>query len=251
MLCARRFVSFTIAKGRKYVLPLRTLHGSASQQQLDLQGVYPPISTPFTNDGKLEVDYQKLAKNMEFYDKSPLRGYLVQGSNGEYIYLTAAERVEMVRRVRQMVPTRRLVLAGSGCESTAATILLTSQMADAGADAVVVVTPCYYKAAMNDAAMVAHYTAVADASPVPVILYSVPANTGLDLGVSAVTQLAQHPNIIGVKDSGGRHRQAGTAGREHQRPAVPSAGWLGWVSTSLAAGRLCGRYLRAGQCAAG
>lgn len=203
MLSARRLAAWAIAQQTKYITPSRKLASSAPVSQLDLKGVYPPISTPFTNDSKLEIDFKQLAVNMTFYAKSPLRGYLVQGSNGEYIYLSAAERVEMVRRVRQMVPAERLVLAGSGCESTADTVQLTAQMADAGADAVVVVTPCYYKASMNDAAMVAHYTAVADASPVPVVLYSVPANTGLDLSVAAVTQLARHPNIIGVKDSGG------------------------------------------------
>uniref|UniRef100_A0A4W5JBL2 4-hydroxy-2-oxoglutarate aldolase, mitochondrial n=1 Tax=Hucho hucho TaxID=62062 RepID=A0A4W5JBL2_9TELE len=117
-------------------------------------------------------------------------GLVVQGSNGEYPYLTDEERVE-------------LVMAGSGCESTKATVVMTDRMAGAGADLVLVVTPCFYKGMMDSRALVHHFTQVADSSPVPVVLYSVPANTGLDLPVDAVVRLAQHPNILGLKDSGG------------------------------------------------
>ncbi|XP_043234348.1 4-hydroxy-2-oxoglutarate aldolase, mitochondrial-like isoform X2 [Amphibalanus amphitrite] len=195
---ARRFLAASSVMQRQFV---RSISKSVRLHQLDLKGIYPPICTPFTDDGKFDINYEKLAENMKVYQQSPLRGYLVQGSNGEYIYLTPSERVELVRRVRPLVTDGRLLLAGSGCESTAETVELSQQMAEAGADALVVVTPCYYKASMNDAAMVAHYTAVADASPVPVILYSVPANTGINLSVEAVTQLAPHPNIIGIKDS--------------------------------------------------
>ena len=109
----------------------------------------------------------------------------------------------MVRAVRQHLAPGQLLLAGSGCESTWETIKMTEAMADAGCDAVVVITPCYYKSGMSSEALEAHYTAVADASPVPVILYSVPANTVLDLPPQTVVKLAAHPNIHGIKDSGG------------------------------------------------
>ncbi|XP_040217155.1 4-hydroxy-2-oxoglutarate aldolase, mitochondrial isoform X2 [Rana temporaria] len=140
---------------------------------------------------------------LSIYSATPLRGFVVQGSNGEYAYLSREERLEVVRKVREVVPKDKLLIAGSGCESTQATVKMTLEMADAGAEAVLVVTPCYYKGRMNSPALIHHYTEVADASPVPVILYSVPANTGLDLPVDAVVTLAQHPNIIGIKDSGG------------------------------------------------
>ena len=106
-------------------------------------------------------------------------------------------------QVRKYASKDKLVLAGSGCESTAQTIALTAAMAEAGADAAVVVTPCYFKAKMNGAALKAHFLAVADASPIPVVLYSVPANTGIDLPVDVVAELAKHPNIVGMKESGG------------------------------------------------
>ncbi|XP_036401408.1 4-hydroxy-2-oxoglutarate aldolase, mitochondrial [Megalops cyprinoides] len=178
----------------------RTAAQSAGQR-MDIRGIYPPIATPFTE--KEEVDYQKLHDNLQKYAKMPFRGLVVQGSNGEYPYLTAEERVEVVRRVREALPREKLVMAGSGCESTMATVQMTEQMVQAGADAVLVVTPCYYRGRMDSKALIHHYTQVADSSPVPVVLYSVPANTGLDLPVDAVVALSQHPNIVGLKDSGG------------------------------------------------
>ncbi len=97
----------------------------------------------------------------------------------------------------------KLVLAGSGCESTRATIQMTADMAEAGADAAVVITPSYFKTKMTGPVLEQHFTAVANASPIPVVLYSVPANTGIDLPVDVVTRLSRHPNIVGIKDSGG------------------------------------------------
>ncbi|NXG44425.1 HOGA1 protein, partial [Psilopogon haemacephalus] len=168
---------------------------------LDLRGIFPPLATPFS--AMLEVDYVQLEGNLRRYASIPFRGLVVLGSNGEYPYLAAHERLDVVRCVRQALPRDRLLLAGSGCESTQATIKLTVSMAEAGADVALVVTPYYYRGAMTSTALVQHYTEVADASPIPVVLYSVPANTGLDLPLEAVLILAQHPNIVGIKDSGG------------------------------------------------
>ncbi|XP_077575350.1 4-hydroxy-2-oxoglutarate aldolase, mitochondrial [Stigmatopora nigra] len=174
---------------------------SSAGVRLDLSGVYPPIATPFTE--REDVDYDKLEHNLQKYAQIPFKGLVVQGSNGEYPYLTEEERVEVVKRVRHSMPANKLLIAGSGCESTRATLDLTSKMAAAGADAVLVVTPCFYKGKMDTIALVQHFTKVADNSKVPVILYSVPANTGLELPVDAVVHLSQHPNIAGLKDSGG------------------------------------------------
>merc|ERR1719193_839195 len=105
--------------------------------------------------------------------------------------------------VKEKAGPGKLVLAGSGCESTLETIQVTQAMAEAGADVAVVITPCYYKGKMTGPVLEAHYTAVADASPIPVVLYSVPANTAIDLPVETVARLAKHDNIIGMKESGG------------------------------------------------
>ncbi|XP_063261574.1 4-hydroxy-2-oxoglutarate aldolase, mitochondrial isoform X2 [Prinia subflava] len=172
-----------------------------SEPSLNLGGIFPPLTTPFSPTQ--EVDYAQLEGNLHRYASTPFRGLVALGSNGEYPYLTSRERVEVVSCVRRALPRDRLLLAGSGCESTQATIELTVSMAEAGADVALVVTPCYYRGAMTTAALVHHYTEVGDASPIPVVLYSVPANTGLDLPMEAVITLAQHPNIIGIKDSGG------------------------------------------------
>ncbi|KAM6266162.1 4-hydroxy-2-oxoglutarate aldolase, mitochondrial [Porphyrio hochstetteri] len=171
------------------------------EHTLDLRGIFPPLATPFSPTQ--EVDYAQLEGNLRRYASIPFRGLVALGSNGEYPYLAHRERLELVSCVRRALPKDRLLLAGSGCESTQATIELTVSMAEAGADAVLVVTPCYYRGAMTNAALIHHYTEVANASPIPVVLYSVPANTGLDLSLEAVLTLAQHPNIVGIKDSGG------------------------------------------------
>ncbi|XP_035167727.1 4-hydroxy-2-oxoglutarate aldolase, mitochondrial isoform X1 [Oxyura jamaicensis] len=193
---------------------------------LDLGGIFPPLATPFS--ALQEVDYAQLEANLRRYASIPFRGLVVLGSSGEYPYLAPRERLEVLSCVRRALPRDRLLLAGSGCESTQATVELTVSMAEAGADAALVVTPCYYRGAMSAAALVRHYTEVAEASPIPVVLYSVPANTGLELPLEAVLTLAQHPNVIGIKDSGGDVSEAGlargTRGWPQTRPrATPRA----------------------------
>jgi len=173
----------------------------STAQRLDLSGIYPPISTPFNQDES--IAYDKLKSNLEIWDKIPFRGYVVQGSNGEYVYLSVEERVEMVKRVREIIPSDKLIIAGSGCESTSHTIEMTQKMATAGADAALVITPFYFKNGMNNEALYKHFTQVADKSPIPVIVYNVPPNTGLDMDPDLIIKLSTHPNIIGLKDSAG------------------------------------------------
>lgn len=168
---------------------------------LDLCGVFPPIPTPFHDDERLALD--QLQRNLERWNQFDLRGYVVGGSNGEFVYLSNQERLEVVRAARQTIPAERLLIAGSGAESTAQTIALSQGMAQAGADAVIVVTPSYYRGRLDSQAFENHYRRIAAASPVPVLLYSVPANTGIELPAEAVIRLAQEPNILGMKDSGG------------------------------------------------
>lgn len=168
---------------------------------LSLAGVYPPISTPFKENE--DIDWDKLHENMMKWNQFPFRGYVVQGSNGEYVSFSAEERVEVIRRVKADIPEGRILVAGSSCEGTRETISLTRKMAEAGADVVLVLPPCYFKSSMTGAAMQRHFIAVADASPVPVVLYNMPANTGLDIPPEVCVALAGHPNCIGLKDSGG------------------------------------------------
>jgi 4-hydroxy-2-oxoglutarate aldolase len=168
---------------------------------MKLSGNYPAVPTPFQETG--EVDFEHLRFNIEKLNTLPLAGYVIGGSNGEFAYLSVDERVEVVKAVKEWLPQDRVLLAGAGMESTQATIALTIRMAEAGAHAVLVVTPHYFTGKMTADALENHYRAVAEVSPIPVLLYSVPANTGLILPAEAVLRLAPHPNIIGMKDSGG------------------------------------------------
>jgi len=168
---------------------------------LSLAGVYPPLATPFNENE--DIAFDKLHDNMMKLNQIPFRGCVVGGSNGEYTSLSSEERVEVIRRVKADLPAGRVLMAGSSCEGTRQTIELTKKMAEAGADCVLVLPPCYFKSAMTGAAMKKHFLAVADVSPVPVVLYNMPANTGLDIPPDVCIACADHANIIGLKDSGG------------------------------------------------
>jgi len=174
--------------------------------QIDLNGIFPPIPTPFVDD---DVAYDKLASNIEKWSQSGLKGLVVMGSNGEYVYLSEDEKRTLVEKTVQMTPEHMLVIAGTGCESTQETIELTRDCADRGAHAALVVTPHYYSGRMNEAAMLAYFTAVADQSPIPILLYNVPKFTHVNMTFRLVSQLSSHPNIVGIKDSTGNVIQLG------------------------------------------
>jgi len=167
---------------------------------LNLTGIYPPIATPFT-DG--EVDYAGLAHNTRRWMTTGLRGLLALGSNGEAACVDEDEAERIVATVREGVPRDRVLLAGTGRQSTRATIAATQRAATAGADAVLVLTPFYFKSQMTHDALVTHYRAVADASPVPVLLYNFTNVTGMNLTPDTVAALSAHSNIVGIKDSNG------------------------------------------------
>ncbi len=165
---------------------------------MNLSGVFPPIPTPFTNDA---VDHRALAGNVSRWMQTRLAGLVVLGSNGEAPLLDDAEATAIIETVRAHVPRDRTLIAGVGRESTAATIEAARGAARIGADAVLVRTPSYYKNVMTSDAFVRHYTAVADASPLPVLLYNVTMYTGVNLVPETVARLATHGNIIGMKES--------------------------------------------------
>jgi len=167
---------------------------------MDLSGIYPPIATPFKND---EVDYAGLAHNVKRWMGTGLRGLLALGSNGEAASVDEDEAERIVATVREGVPRDRVLLAGTGRQSTRAAIAATRRAAKAGADAVLVLTPFYFKAQMTPDALTDHYRAIADASPVPVLLYNFTNVTGLNMAPDTVAALSAHPNIIGLKDSNG------------------------------------------------
>ena len=170
-----------------------------------IAGVYPPIATPF--DGRGHLDEVALAENIVRWNPTGLSGYVVAGSNGESAYLEPDEVARAVRIVRSAALPEQTVIAGTGRESTAGTIALTLAAAEAGADVALVVTPFFYGGEMTPAALTRHFIAVADASPVPVLIYNVPKFTHLNIDAATVASLAAHDNIVGVKDSSGNIAQ--------------------------------------------
>jgi 4-hydroxy-2-oxoglutarate aldolase len=169
--------------------------------EMNLRGVFAPIPTPFDSDERF--DPRRLKAAMARWSASPIAGIVVLGSTGEAVLIDEDESDRVIAATREALASGRPLIAGTGRESTAATIRATKRAADLGADAVLVRTPGFFKPQMTADAFVRHYTAVAEASPVPVILYNFTAMTGVNLTPAAVSRLAAHPNIVGAKESGG------------------------------------------------
>jgi 4-hydroxy-2-oxoglutarate aldolase len=174
---------------------------------MDFSGIYPPVVTPFDERG--EVSYDRFEENLEKWSSTGLAGFVIFGSNGEYVFLTAEEKLKLIERAAKTVPGGKKIIAGTGCESTRDTISLTNAAADAGAAAALIVTPCYYSDKMSKKALLNHYITVADNSKIPVLLYNVPKYTGVNMAPDLVAELSKHPNIVGIKDSTGNVAQLG------------------------------------------
>lgn len=176
----------------------------ADRARVDLSGTFLPVTTPFdpvTGD----IDVVAFRSNLRSWLEHPIRGILISGSTGESVLLDEAERVALIEAASDVVPQDRIVIAGTGGESTRHTIRMTEQAAAAGADAVLVSPPAFFKGAMSPRVLARHYRAVAEASPVPVLVYQVPLRLStLDLPTGLVAELSQHPNIVGIKDSRGK-----------------------------------------------
>ncbi len=167
---------------------------------MKLHGVMPPITTPFQN-GKLASD--KLKKNFQKWNQTGLSGYLVLGSNGEAVYLNEREKIKVIEVSRESIPKSKIMMVGTGMESTQETIRFTNQAAKLGADCALVVTPSYFKGSMKPQILYDHFISVAESSKIGILIYNVPQFTGINLGPEWVAKLSEHPNIIGIKDSSG------------------------------------------------
>jgi 4-hydroxy-2-oxoglutarate aldolase len=165
-----------------------------------IKGIFAPIPTPFVDE---EIAFDKLEENLGKWGRTGLAGAVVMGSNGEAPYLEEDEKVELWAFTRKHLPKGKMLIAGTGQETTRATVRVTKKAADVGASAALVITPSYFKANMKEPALERFYKDVADVSPIPVFIYNMPGNTGVNLSCSLVVRLSQHPNIVGVKDSSG------------------------------------------------
>jgi 4-hydroxy-2-oxoglutarate aldolase len=166
-----------------------------------LQGVFAPVVTPF--DRKGEIDEGLFRQNLQKLAGIGLAGVLVAGSTGEAPYLTEGERLRLVEVARGLVRPPEILIAGTGLESTAATVRLSQETVARGADAVLVLTPNYYKSEMDADTLAAHYRAVARQVERPVIIYSIPQFTGLHLEPATLGKLSYIPNVVGLKESSG------------------------------------------------
>jgi dihydrodipicolinate synthase/N-acetylneuraminate lyase len=166
-----------------------------------LQGIFPPITTPFYADGS--VYFKKIESNVERYSRTPVAGIVVLGSTGEAILLSDQERRDALKVAREAAAPNKVLIAGTGIESAIETLRLTEYAADLGYDVAMVRTPHYYKKQMPSANILAFYRTVADRSPLPVIIYNFPQATGYDMPAELVIELAEHPNLIGIKESSG------------------------------------------------
>src|ERR1700692_4218895 len=166
-----------------------------------LRGIFPPITTPFYPDDN--VYFKKLESNVERYSRTPCAGIVVLGSTGEAILLSDEERRDVLKAVRAAAAPNKVLIAGTGIESAIETLRLTEYAAELGYDVAMVRTPHYYKKQMQAANIMAFYRTVADRSPLPVIIYNFPQATGYDIPAELVIELAEHPNLIGIKESSG------------------------------------------------
>ena len=168
---------------------------------MDLGGVYPALTTPFAADG--EVSLADVKYNIDRYNSTGVAGFVVLGSTGESVLLSLNEMDGVLTTVRDAAGQGKRLIAGTGAESTQDTIERTKRAAELGYHFALVKTPHYYKPAYKPDVLIAHYRRVADASSIPVLLYSVPIFTGVTLEAPEVGALAEHPNIIGIKESSG------------------------------------------------
>jgi len=168
---------------------------------ISLNGIFPPVTTPF--DESAEVNYDALSSNIARYNETGLAGYVALGSNGEAAHLTTGERRRVIETIKRAAKAGYTIVAGVNELSTRAAVEASRAATDCGADAVLVITPYFYKASMTQEALTRHFTEVADHSPIPVLIYNVPQNTGVVIESATIVALASHQNIIGVKDSSG------------------------------------------------
>jgi 4-hydroxy-2-oxoglutarate aldolase len=198
-----------------------------------LKGIFAPVPTPFVDEA---IAYDKLEYNLARWGATGLSGIVVLGSNGEQPYVDEDEKVQLWKFVRRHFPDDKVVIAGTGAQSTRAAIRLTKKAADAGAQAALILTPHYFKANMNAEALERFYTDVADESPIPVLLYNMPGNTGLNLTPPLVKKLSEHPNIKGIKDSGGNIVQISQFLRDAPEDFVVFAGSASFLMPALVMG---------------
>jgi len=199
-----------------------------------LQGIYSPIATAFDDSGALALD--ELRWNVRRWNESDLSGFVVMGSNGEFPHLTDEEQVMITRAVAEEVSADKYLIAGTGTPSTESTVKRTERAAESGADAAMVLPPYYYRPGMGERELEEHYVHVAETSPIPIILYNIPLFAAVELDVTLVAKLSHHPNIIGLKDSGGNVMEMGRCVVQSADGFSVMAGSAGYLLPAMSMG---------------
>lgn len=198
-------------------------------------GIYPPLPTFFQENE--DLDLPTLQRHIRRISTSGIAGYVVMGTNGEAVHLSRDERRQVIETARETAGEGALILAGCGEQSTRATIANCLLAERAGADMALVLPPFYFKGRMNNAALLAHFRAVADHSPLPVVIYNMPESAaGIDLDAATICALAVHPNIIGVKDSAGNMAKLAQIGGQAPTRFRVFAGSAGYLLPALSVG---------------
>jgi dihydrodipicolinate synthase/N-acetylneuraminate lyase len=205
---------------------------------LKLNGIFPPLPTSFDENENLASD--KMKANIVNLSRYNLTGFLVLGSNGELVNLSEKEIHEVYIIAREVIPANKIMLAGTGGQSTRETIDNTKAAANAGVDVVLVLNPSYYKGRMTQEALIEHYWTVADASAVPVVVYNMPMSTGLDMDAETIVKVSAHENIVGLKDSGGNVVKMGDIKRMAKTGFQILAGSAGFLLPAFTMGAIGG-----------
>ncbi|MCQ4924358.1 4-hydroxy-tetrahydrodipicolinate synthase [Tissierella carlieri] len=198
------------------------------------KGIYTPIVTPF--DANEQIDYDYMKHNLDIWGKTDLDGIVVLGSNGEFVYLNQEEKLELVKFVKENFNPKKKIIVGTACESTKETIALSEKMAELGADAVLLLPPNYFKGGMKEDILYKYFTDVADAISIPVMIYNMPGNTGINLSSALIAKLSKHSNIVGIKDTSGNIVQISEIVRDTDDDFAVFAGNAGYLLPALAVG---------------
>lgn len=205
---------------------------------IKLNGLYPPLPTSFKEDEELYLT--KIQENIQELCTYDLAGILVLGSNGELVMLSREEKKKVFEAAGKAIPAGKLLIAGSGAQSTRETIEVSKMAAGSGADAVLVLNPSYYRGQMNGEALTRFYHDVADSSPAPVIIYNMPSNSGLDMDADTILAASAHDNIIGLKDSGGNLVKMAAIIKNAKKGFQVLAGSAGFLLPALSIGAVGG-----------
>lgn len=201
---------------------------------MKLEGVFAPLTTPFATDGTVAVE--RLRENVTRYNATRLAGYVAMGSTGEAVLLSRDEMERAWATVRETAGTNKILIAGTGAEGTAETIERTARAARIGYQVALVKPPYYYKPLLTPQLLIEHFERVADAARIPVLLYSVPQFTGVAFEAPLVARLAEHPNIIGIKESSGNVQRVAEIAQSARRDFQTLVGSAGTMYPSIAVG---------------